>query len=241
MANKKYKDVSKPFKWKHAIGDVIIWLVSWYTRYALSYRDLKEIALERGLKLDHTTIYRWVQEYAPEINKRIKPYLKYTNDSWKVDETYLKIKGIWYYLYRAIDKEGNTLDWMLSKTRNKQAAKRFFKKLLSNGHTISPRVINVDKNPTFPPALSELQVSNEAPKKTKLRSVKYLNNKMENDHKSTKSKSRYRQWYQSFRTARNTLDGMEAMRMIQKGQVRFVGKDIVKQNSFVRSLFGMAA
>jgi len=98
MANNKYKDVSKPFKWKHAIGDVIIWLVSWYTRYALSYRDLKEIALERGLKLDHTTIYRWVQEYAPEINKRIRPYLKYTNDSWKVDETYLKVKGVWHYL-----------------------------------------------------------------------------------------------------------------------------------------------
>ncbi len=130
---------------------------------------------------------------------------------------------------------------MLSKNRNKQAAKRFFKKLLSNGHTISPRVINVDKSPTFPPALSELQASNEAPKKTKLRSVKYLNNKMENDHKSTKSKARYRQWYQSFQTARNTLDGMEAMRMIQKGQVRFVGKDILKQNSFVRSLFGLAA
>ena len=127
MANKKYKDVSKPFKWKHAIGDVIIWLVSWYTRYALSYRDLKEIALERGLTLAHTTIYRWVQEYAPEINKRIKPYLKQTNDSWKVDETYLKIKGVWYYFYRAIDKEGNTLDWMLSKNCNKQAAKRFFK------------------------------------------------------------------------------------------------------------------
>lgn len=241
MANKKHKDASKPFKWKHAAGEIILWLVTWYCRYALSYRDLKEIAIERGLKLDHSTIYRWVQEYAPEINKRMKPYLKSTCDSWKLDETYLKIKGIWYYLYRAIDKHGNTLDWMLSKNRNKQSAKRFFKKLLGNLHTTNPRVINVDKNPTFPPALNELQATNEAPKKTKLRAIKYLNNSMENDHKSTKSKSRYRQWYQSFSSARNTLDGMESMRMLQKGQVRYIGKDIVKQNQFVHSLFGLVA
>jgi transposase, IS6 family len=130
---------------------------------------------------------------------------------------------------------------MLSVHRNKQSAKRFFKKLFSNQHTISPRVINVDKSPTFPPALSELQAENEAPKKTKLRAVKYLNNSMENDHKFTKSKSRYRQWYQSFSTAKNTLDGIETMRMIQKGQVRYLGKNIVKQSQFVRSLFGIAA
>jgi IS6 family transposase len=240
MANKKHKDASKPFKWKHAVGEVILWLVTWYSRYALSYRDLKEIAAERGFTLDHSTIYRWVQEYAPEINKRTKPFLKMTCDSWKLDETYIKIKGVWHYLYRAIDKEGNTLDWMLSVNRNKQSAKRFFKKLLGNKHTIEPRVINVDKSPTFPPALSELQAANEAPKKTKLRAIKYLNNSMENDHKNTKSKSRYRQWYQSFITARNTLDGMETMRMIQKGQVRYIGKNVVKQNQFVRGLFGLA-
>jgi len=90
-------------------------------------------------------------------------------------------------------------------------------------------------------ALRELQAANEAPQKTKLRAIKYLNNQMENDHKSTKSKSRCRQWYQSFLTAKNTLNGMETMRMIQKGQVRYVGKDVIKQNHFVRSLFGIAA
>jgi transposase-like protein len=241
MANKKYKDASNPFKWKHAVGEVILWLVTWYSRYALSYQDLKEIAAERGFKLHRSTIYRWVQEYAPEIGKRIKPHLKFTCDSWKLDETYVKIKGKWHYLYRAIDKEGNTLDWMLSVNRNKQSAKRFFKKLFSNLHTNNPRVINVDKSPIFPPALSELQGENEAPKKTKLRAVKYLNNSMENDHKSTKSKSRYRQWYQSFSTAKNTLDGIEAMRMSQKGQVRYLGKDVVKQNQFIRNLFEIAA
>jgi IS6 family transposase len=105
MANKKHKDATNPFKWKHAVGEVIIWSVTWYSRYALSYRDLKEIAAERGFTLDHSTIYRWVQEYAPEISKRTKPYLKSTCDSWKLDETYVKIKGVWHYLYRAIDIE----------------------------------------------------------------------------------------------------------------------------------------
>jgi transposase-like protein len=123
MANKKYKDLLKPFKWKHSAGDIIIWLVTWYCRYALSYRDLSEMALERGLKLDRSTVFRWVQEYAPEIKKRIKPHLKMTCDSLKLDETYIKIKGKWHYLYRSIDKTGNTIEWMLSHRRNKLAAK----------------------------------------------------------------------------------------------------------------------
>lgn len=116
-----------------------------------------------------------------------------------------------------------------------------FKWKHGNSHTVDPGVINVDKSPTFPPALSELQAENEVLKKTKLRAIKYLNNRIENDHKFTKSKSRYRQWYQSFSTARNALDGIETMRMIQKGQIRRIGKNVVKQNNFARSLFGLAA
>lgn len=143
--------------------------------------------------------------------------------------------------YRAIDKNSNTLDWMLSRHRNKKSAKRFFKKVLGNAHTVNPRVINVDKSPTFPPALSELQEENEMPDDTKLRAIKYLNNSMENDHKFTKSKSRYRQWYQSFSTASNALDGMETTRMIQKGQLRHIGKDVVRQNDLICQLFGLAA
>ena len=96
MANKKHKDKTKPFKWKHAAAEIILWLVRWYSRYGLSYRDLKEIAAERGLLLERSTISRWVQEYSPEINKRIKPHLKSTGESWKVDETYVKIKDIWH-------------------------------------------------------------------------------------------------------------------------------------------------
>lgn len=130
---------------------------------------------------------------------------------------------------------------MLSRHRNKKAAKRFFKKVLDNGHVKNPRVVNVDKSPTFPPALAELQASNDYPKETQLRRVKYLNNAMENDHKGTKNKIRYRQWFHSFATAKKTIDGIETSRMIQKGQVRGIAKgNVIKQKAFVENLFGLA-
>jgi transposase, IS6 family len=129
---------------------------------------------------------------------RVKLYLKVTHPSWRCDETYLKIRGKWHYLYRAIDNYAQTLDWMLSVKRDKKAAKKFFKKVLGNHHLTAPSVINVDKNPAFIPAHNELKKSGELSKLTKLRQVKYLNNSVENDHKSIKRKSRYRQWYCSF-------------------------------------------
>src|SRR6266567_1395304 len=97
-----------PFKWRHFQADIILLCVRWYLRYALSYRDLEEMMRERGLHVDHTTIFRWVQRYAPELEKRCKPHLKNTTDSWRVDETYVKVKKVWMYLYRAVDSQGNT-------------------------------------------------------------------------------------------------------------------------------------
>jgi len=96
------------FKWRHFEAEIILLCVRWYLRYALSYRDLEEMMLERGLSVDHTTIYRWVQHYAPELEKRCRPHLKTTNDSWRVDETYRKVKGVWTYLYRAVDSPSGT-------------------------------------------------------------------------------------------------------------------------------------
>ncbi len=110
---------------------------------------------ERGLSLDHTTIYRWVQRYAPELEKRSRPHLRPTNDSYRVDETYVKIKGKWYYLYRAVDSTGQTIDFMLSAKRDARAAKRFFCKMLKTPSHSSPRVINVDKNPAYPSELGQ--------------------------------------------------------------------------------------
>ncbi len=123
-------DNRTPFKWRHCEAEIILLCVRWYLRYSLSYRDLEEMMLERGLHVDHTTIYRWVQRYAPELDKRCRPHLKACNDSWKVDETYIKVKKVWMYLYRAVDSEGNTPEFLLSPTRDAQAAKRFFVKAL---------------------------------------------------------------------------------------------------------------
>src|SRR5690349_594594 len=119
-----------PFKWRHFQADIILQCVRWYLRYALSYRDLEEMMRERGLSIDHTTIYRWVQAYAPELEKRCQPHLKASNDSWRVDETYIKVKKVWTYLYRAVDSQGNTLEFLLSPTRDAEAAKHFFLKAL---------------------------------------------------------------------------------------------------------------
>jgi len=132
-----------PFKWRHFQSDIILLCVRWYLRYALTYRDLEEMMLERGLHVDHTTIYRWVQHYAPELEKRFRPHLKACNDSWRVDETYIKIKKQWVYLYRAVDSQGNTLDFFLSPTRDTHAAKQFFVKTLASSHTTEPRVSGV--------------------------------------------------------------------------------------------------
>jgi transposase-like protein len=131
--------------------------------YALIYRDLEEMMRERGLSLDHTTIYRWVQAYALELEKRIRPHLRPTNNSYRVDETYVKIKGAWKYLYRAVDSMGQTIDFMLSAKRDARAAKRFFRKMLKAASHSSPRVINVDQNPAYPPAVELLKKKETSP------------------------------------------------------------------------------
>ena len=120
-------------------------------RYPLSYRNLEEMMLERGLTVDHTTVYRWVQAYAPELDKRCRAHLRPTNDSWRVDETYIEVKGEWKYLARAVDSQGNTLDFMLSAKRDTRAAQRFFRQAINASHNQTPRVINVDKNAVITP------------------------------------------------------------------------------------------
>src|SRR5512133_178661 len=170
-----------PFKWRHFEAEITLLCVRWYLRYALSYRDLEEMMCERGLQVDHTTIYRWVQHYAPELEQRSRSHLKACNDSWRVDETYIKVKKVWMYLYRAVDSDGNTLEFLLSPTRDAEAAKGFFSKTLTAPHTTTPRVITVDKNAAYPKAYNELQAEGAIADSCELRQVKYLNNLVEQD------------------------------------------------------------
>jgi transposase, IS6 family len=260
-------DNQNPFKWRHFEAEIILWCVRWYLRYSLSYRDLEEMMRERGLHVDHTTIYRWVQRYAPELEKHCRPHLKATNDSLRVNETYIKLKKVWMYLYRAVDSDGNTLEFLLSPTRDAEAAKRFFVKALRstagsapqacplqeqveepttgavpNLTQSAPRVITVDKNAAYPKAMAELKAAGILPEAVELRQVKYLNNLIEQDHRFIKRLVKPGMGFFSFETAGRTLQGYEVMNMIRKGQVRGVGKgDITEQITFVAHLFGVAA
>ncbi len=197
---------------------------------------------ERGIDVHHTTVYRWVQDYAPEIDKRCRPYLRLTNDSWRVDETYIKVKGKWKYLYRAVDSDGSTLDFLLTAKRDAQAAKRFFKKTLKAIHTHNPRVITVDKNTAYPKAIEELKAKEELATQVELRQKKYLNNMVEQDHRGIKQLIKPGMGFESFNTARRTIKGYEIMNMMRKSQIKNVDKGaVIERVRFINQLFGVAA
>ncbi len=194
------------------------------------------------MDVHHTTVFRWVQQYGPELDKRCRPHLRSTNDSWRVDETYIEVKGKPKYLYRAVDSAGNTLDFLLTAKRDTQAAKRFFRKTLKAIHTSSPRVITVDRNAAYPKAIDELKQKQELPKQVKLRQKKYLNNIVEQDHRGIKRLVKPGMGFGSFNTARRTIKGYEIMNMVRKGQIEKVEKGAVRKRvKFMHQIFGVAA
>ena len=197
---------------------------------------------ERGLDIDHSTIFRWVQRYAPEINKRIRQHLKMSGTSYRVDETYIKVGKTCKYLYRAVDKEGQTIEFMQSAKRDVSAAKRFFKKMMKAEHSRLPFSISVDKNAAYAEAFGTSQAERIVPKDCKLRRVQYLNNVIEQVHRFIKKKVRASQCFKSFHTAERTLEGIESVNMMRKGQVkRLAGCNARGQATFVASLFGVSA
>ena len=197
---------------------------------------------ERNLPVDHVTIWRWVQRYAPELNRRCRRELRMTNRSWRADETYLRVAGKWTYLYRAVDSTGATIDFLLSARRDAAAAKRFFQKALrSDGHP-RPRVINVDGNPTYPKVNGELKRTGELGRRCQCCPVRYPNNIVEQDHRAIKQCVRASQGFRSFDSAARTIQGIETVNMINKGHVRWLEKgDIIGQIAFIAGLFGLTA
>ena len=236
------KQSKSPFKRRHYEPEIILLCVRWYCRYQLSYRDVEEMMKERGLSVDHTTIFRWVQRYAPEINKRVRPHLKLAGASYRVDETYIKVGKSCKYLYRAVDSTGNTIEFMRSAKRDVSAAKRFFKKMMRADHRRLPFTISVDKNAAYPEAFNTSQKEKVLPRDCTLRRVKYLNNIIEQDHRFVKKRVRACLGYRSFDTAERTLQGVEAVNMMRKGQVKRLDRgDAFGQAKFVASLFQIAA
>src|SRR5918912_679340 len=213
----------RDFKGRQFTAEVILWALRWYLMFPISYRDLELMLQDRGVEVDHTTLFRWIQAYAPELEKQIRPHLRACNGSWRVDETYVKVKGRWTYLYRAVDSRGQTIDFLLSAKRDAAAAKRFFRKALGQPHTGNPRTVTVDKNAAYPAATAAMKQDRELWRFSRLRQVKYLNNIVEQDHRRIKRLVRLGLGFGNLRTARRTLAGYEGMAMIRKGQVRGIG------------------
>lgn len=225
-------------KWRHFEGAVILWAVRWYCNYGISYRNLEEMLDERGVDVDHTTIYRWVQRYAPEMEKRLRWYWKRPgiSRSWRLDETYVKVKGKWAYLYQAVDKGGDTIDFHLSATRNAKAAKRFLSKaLIGLKEWQTPLKINTDKAPTYGPVVAELKREGKLPEVMLHRQVKYLNNVIEADHGKLKQLIKPVRGFKSMKIAYATIKGFEVMHALRRAKPPYSNTAVVSLEKCVCS------
>ena len=216
------------FKGRHFDREIITLCVRWYLRYKLSFRDLVEMMAERGLSLAHTTIMRWVQRYVPEFEKRWNRFARQVGGSWRVDETYVKIKGRWTYLYRAVDKAGKTVDFLLRAKRDVAAAKAFFRRALASQGRL-PHKITLDGYQASHRAAREVLKERQGGARIKIRSSKYLNNLIEQDHRSIKLRLDPMLGLKRFRTASITLAGIELMHRIRKDQFK-LGRLRIKEN-----------
>jgi transposase-like protein len=213
----KLKSVEEMFGGRHFSAEVIILCVRWYLRFKLSLRDLVETMAERGLSVAHTTIMRGAKRYTPEFEKRWKRFAEAVGQSWRVDETYVKIRGEWYYLYRAVDRTGRTVDFRLSAKRDVAAAKGFFRKAIKSQQR-APQTITLDGYAASHRAVRELKADGLLPPDTKLRSSKYLNNLIEQDHRGVKQRIAVMLGFKGFGNAAITIAGIELMHRVRKGQ-----------------------
>ena len=239
IADKLKRQSKDDFKGRHFEAWLIVQAVTWYLRYPLSYRDLEEMFLERGFEVDHSTINRWVLAYAPVIEKRLRQFRRPHCGSVRIDETYVKIRGKWRYIYRAIDKHGNPVDFLLTAKRDLGAAKRFFRKMLKDEPLLSPEKIGTDGANTFPSAI-KTSLDNGLLHPDPVHYVtKHLQQGIESDHFRVKKNMPKIGGFQSFRTARRTIAGFEAMLWLRKGFGFAGGWTVNDQNDLIARLFGL--
>jgi putative transposase len=193
--------------------DVVLVCIRWYAAYPLSYRRLEETMEERGVFVDHSMVNRWAIRFLPLIEKMARKHKRSICSSWPMDETYVKVKGVWKYLYRAVDKEGKTVDFLLTARRDMAAAKRFFDKAMgANG---DPEKVAMDKSGANKAAIDAINAGRGVP--ILVRQVKYLNNIVEQDHCAIKRVTKPMLNFKSFRSAGSVLAGIELIHMIRKG------------------------
>ena len=207
--------VEERFHGGHFPKCIVLQAVFWYLRYSLSYRDIEELMEERGVEIDHATVQRWVVKYTPLLETEFRKKNRAVGTSWRMDETYIKVKGIWHYLYRAVDKKGNTIDFLLTKNRDKSAAKRFLMKAINNNGI--PEKITIDGSAANKAAIEEYNSDNDI--SVEIRQVKYLNNIVEQDHRGIKRITNSMLGFKSFDSATITLAGIEMVHMLRKRQM----------------------
>ena len=208
--------------------EVILQAVRWYLAYCLSYRDIEELLLERGIAVDHSTLNRWVLNFSPKLEAQFHKSKRRPLGRIRLDETYILVKGGWMYLYRAVDKAGETIDFLLTKYRDKKAAKRFLKKMIKrNG---KPGLINIDKSGANKAAIKNYNKENNT--RIKIRQCKYLNNVVEQDHRFVKRKMHQSMGFENHRTASKTIAGIELWRMLKKGQRKWSGRQTATEQFY---------
>ena len=213
--------------------DVILICIRWYAPWPLSYRHLEEMMHERGVVVDHSSISRWAIKFLPLLEKIFRKHKRRVGSSWRMDETYIKVKGVWKYLYRAVDKEGKTIDFLLTAKRDKAAAMRFFEKAIQDNGT--PEKVSMDKSGANKSAIDHI-IENKTIFVI-VRQVKYLNNIVEQDHRAIKRITKPMLGFRSFQAAKNILAGIELMHMIRKDQLNIVG---VEEMSFADQFYALA-
>ncbi len=217
----RFVPVEELFRGRHFDQEIVVLCVRWYLSFKLSFRDLVAMMRERGISLAHTTILRWVQHYSPEFEKRCKRYARSVGGSWRMDETYVRVRGEWMYLYRSVDKAGKTVEFLLSRKRDVNAAKVFLHKAMKGQRT--PTKITLDAYAASHRAVADLKDAGELPKRVPVRTSKYLNNIVEQDHRRIKQRLRPMLGLKSFRTAARVISGIELAEKIKKGQFK-IGK-----------------
>jgi putative transposase len=203
------------FKWSHFAKEIILWGIRWYVAYPISSRQLEEMMQERGVAVDHSTLNRWVITYAPEIEKQFRLRKRPVGKSWRMDETYIRVKGKWKYLYRAVDRDGQTLDFLLTPHRDKAAAAAFLHKAM-RAHGL-PEKIPIDQSGSNTAAITLYNRTHKTA--IAIRQSKYLNNVVEQDHRAVKRITHPMLGFKSFWSARCTIAGIEVMHAIRKGQL----------------------
>jgi putative transposase len=203
------------FKGAHFPKEIILTGVRWYVAYPLSTRHVEELMQERGVSVDHSTINRWVVRYSPQLEQAFHRRKRPVWISWRMDETYIPVKGEWRYLYRAVDKHGQTIDFLLTEQRDEQAAKRFLTKAIRR-HGV-PETITIDGSAANEAAIKSY--NKERGTAIAIRQIRYVNNIVEQDHRAVKRIPRPRLGFKSFEAAQGTIAGVELIHMIKKRQL----------------------